>query len=310
MTESTITGSDELERAAASLSTETICVAVKIGTFGNTRRMPSSAVEVDADRELIKVSKQLLDSDELKAIHRLDGEVRNWLYNVSVPSLFRPGVYRVKVEAVEQIDRKLAEFREGRAVRVEALAAAYDQRVAEARGRLRAAWSADDYPPVGDVVRAFAFDWEYIEVGDAPGRLEKISSAIFQSQREKAESRWREAATEYRELLRVAMADLVNHMVERLSPGSDGRRKVFRNSLVGNLSEFLETFSLRDVTDDAELQRLVGQARELLSGIDADTLRKSDGLRESVRRGFERVKGELDTMLVVRPKRRISFEEE
>jgi hypothetical protein len=44
-----------------------VCVAVTIGRLGNSRKISSSRVEVDADRDLIKVGKTLLDSPELGA---------------------------------------------------------------------------------------------------------------------------------------------------------------------------------------------------------------------------------------------------
>jgi len=53
-------------------------------------------------------------------------------------------------------------------------------------------------------------------------------------------------AARFEEAVRLAeqafaseLADLVDHLAERLSPGADGRPKVFRDSAIANFSEFV-----------------------------------------------------------------------
>jgi hypothetical protein len=82
-----------------------------------------------------------------------------------------------------------------------------------------------------------------------------------------------EASSEIQQVLRQSMADLVAHMAERLKDGADGKPLKFKQSTVSNLVEFLSNFSFRNVTDDRQLQGLVGRARELLQGVAADDLR-------------------------------------
>ena len=62
---------------------------------------------------------------------------------------------------------------------------------------------------------------------------------------------------------------------ERLKDGADGKPLKFKQSTVSNLVEFLWHFSFRNVTDDRQLQDLVGRARDLLQGVAADDLRTS-----------------------------------
>jgi hypothetical protein len=61
------------------LAKQTVFIKVHLGLLGNTRKVSSSQVEVDADKALIRVSKTLLDSPELQAIRALDGDVRHFL---------------------------------------------------------------------------------------------------------------------------------------------------------------------------------------------------------------------------------------
>src|SRR5262249_37423895 len=57
------------------LAKRTVCIKVRLSTMGNTRKVSTSQIEVDADRDLLRLSKQLVASAELKAIGRFDGEI-------------------------------------------------------------------------------------------------------------------------------------------------------------------------------------------------------------------------------------------
>ena len=155
---------------------------------------------------------------------------------------------------------------------------------------------------------AFYVDVRYLAFG-VPEKLEGIRADIFQREQQKAEAEWRSASDDVRQALRAGLAELVDHMVERLRGNGDGKPKVFRDSLVGNLSEFLELFDPRNITDDAQLAQLVGRCRSVLDGVDANALRASDAIRTKVREGMAQVQSVLDTMVIDRPARRIVLED-
>ena len=106
------------------------------------------------------------------------------------------------------------------------------------------------------------------------------------------------------------MADLVAHMAERLKDGADGKPLRFKQSTVSNLVEFLSNFSFRNVTDDRQLQNLVGRARELLQGVAVDDLRTSGDMRTRVQQGMVALAADLDGMLVKAGGRKMRLAEE
>jgi hypothetical protein len=106
------------------------------------------------------------------------------------------------------------------------------------------------------------------------------------------------------------MAKLVQHMAERLKVGANGKPVRFKETTVSNLVEFLANFEFRNVTDDAELQGLVNQARTLLQGVEADDLRSTSELRARVQAGMEGLASQLDTMLTKSGSRKFRFDEE
>ncbi len=177
------------------------------------------------------------------------------------------------------------------------------------RQRLRSQFDSSNYPTADQVRVAFGVEWSYFTMG-TPDQLSGLNRAIWEREKAKAERQWGEASQQIQRLLRASMAELVAHMVDRLKPGPDGKRKVFRDSTIANLRDFLQTFPARNVTNDGELAALVKRASGLLSGINAQVLRDSDLLRDSVQRDMTRVKTDLDTMLIDRPGRAISLADE
>jgi len=296
--------------STSGLFEKAVCLVLSLRKPGNRRTLPASLVEVDADKEMISAQKTLLASEHLKAIAHYDGEIRRYLYSRCLPSLFMTGVYLVPITLVEEVEAKLATFSATREQLVQAFIDAYPQLVESARGRLRSAFSEKDYPSPEHLKRSFKMEWRYVAFS-VPGTLQTISTELFYKEQEKASQQWQEALEEVRGLLRTHLAEMVHHLVDRLSkPGEDGKPKVFKNTLVSNLTTFLDTFDARNLTDDTELAAVVTKARGLLGGIDAQTLRTSEALRSSLCTGFAGLKETLDSLVIAKPMRAFSFDDE
>src|SRR4029079_18114497 len=101
------------------------------------------------------------------------------------------------------------------------------------------------------------------------------------------------------------LARLVSHLAERLSGHDDGKPKIFRDSAIGNLSEFFERFRSFNVRSSAELDQLVARAQATVRGVQPQQLRDNPSLREHVASQLAGVQSVLDGLLVDRPRRNI-----
>jgi hypothetical protein len=297
----------EIEEKGQDLSQKTICLKIHLGLLGNSRKVSNSQVEVDADKALIRVSKNLLDSKELQAIKTLDGEIRQFLYNMCLP--FETAIHLLPLPLIETVDQKLREFEQMRRDRIEVFIEAYPGLCREAAIRLRALYNPLDYPPL-DVIRSrFTFSWQYVSFG-VPGQLREISARIFQTEREKAAQMMSEAASEIQQVLRATLAEMVEHLRGRLSDDPDGKPRRLRETTVTKLRDFLDSFDFRNVLDDRELKEQVEKARQLLSGVTTDALRNTADLRAKLKQGMGEIASRLDGMIVEGPRRKFRFEED
>ena len=162
----------------------------------------------------------------------------------------------------------------------------------EVEDRLRALYDGADYPSWERVQGCFGVRWNYFSVS-TPQVLQTISARLFTREQAKATVQWNEMLDEIRLGLRLTFKELVDALVDKLTPKPDGTRK----KLVGveRLLEFLDTFSKQNVANDEQLQDLVGQVRGILKGQDIASLRKDQDLRELVKERMESAKVILDT---------------
>ena len=101
------------------------------------------------------------------------------------------------------------------------------------------------------------------------------------------------------------LQQLVAHLTERLTGQSDGQPKTFRNSAVNNLTEFFDRFRQLNVRSNQDLDTLVEQCQGIVRGVEPQSLRDNQGVRQHVATELSAVQSVLDGLLVDRPRRNI-----
>jgi len=295
--------------SALDLMQRTVALIVTFGALGNRKKVSTSQIEVEADKDWLHVSKQLIECEEYDAIRHLDGDISRWLGTRALPSLLKRGIYLLPMAYVEETNEQLKEFQEQRNKLIGRLAKVYRAAVSEARSRLRDVFDESDYPSEARLRKAYSFSWQYISF-NTPASLQQISRELYEQEKAKAEAHWVEAKEVITQMLRANMLDMTDHLVEKLTPGEDGKKKVFRDSAVVKFNEFLSTFAFRNVADDAELLKVVEKAKGLLKDVNAQDLRTNEALRDQVQAGFSKIKQQLAGMVTTQPRRAVQFDEE
>ena len=290
------------------LASNSVMLVVRMGRLGNRRKVPTSQVTVDADPDAIHVGKELLESPELKAVTTEDNAIRQWVYARSLPSYgtLRDGVYRLPLALVDHVDEELEAFRLRRQSLIDKFLERYPAMVNEAVARLRALYNPADYPHLAEVAARFTFDYRYL----AFMTPQTLSARLLSRERAKAAAEVSSEVEEIKVALRTGFAELIAHAADRLVVRTDGKKVTFRDSLVTNMEEFFQYFNQRNLVDDQELANLVERARESMKGVTAQVLRTDDVTRASVKETLDRVRGEMDRSLMVRPARRLILDRE
>jgi hypothetical protein len=165
--------------------------------------------------------------------------------------------------------------------------------VDEARIRLKDQFCEENYPAIEDVRKAFDMSYAYVTF-KVPDNLPE---EVKKREADKLTARFSEVEIEVRDAMREGLSKLVTHLVDSLQVGEDGKQKIFRNSSVNNLVEFLELFNDRNITNDKELEELANKAKQVIAGVDPNALRDTSSIRQSVKAGLEDVSKSLSTLI-------------
>jgi hypothetical protein len=280
---------------------------VTTGQFGQSKKLEHSQYEVDAERKYVKASKVLLACPETDAIKTFFSEIRTYLESVSSPSNFKRGDYLLSIDLLLKVDERMKDYQEQLRRLSNVLVANYTERVNDERSRLRTTFNPADYPPARSVADRYFIKWQYLSLATPRNR----PSSLAAQEQEKLADMWQEAGEGVRDLLRASLAEVVGHLQERLTGATDGKPKIFRDSAVANVREFLAGFDARNITNDAECALLVQKVRDMLKDVTPEALRTDTALKVKVREGFSDITAQLDAMTVNKPKkRRFSLGEE
>jgi hypothetical protein len=140
---------------------------------------------------------------------------------------------------------------------------------------------------------------------EPPNYLQQLNPQLYEQECQRVQSRFDEAVRLAEEAFTAELAKLVSHLTERLSGQEDGKPKIFRDSMVENLTEFFQRFRELNVRSSEQLDQLVGQAQQVIRGVEPKDLRDNAGLRQHVATEMSRVQSVLDGLLVDRPRRNI-----
>jgi hypothetical protein len=263
-----------------------------------------AASAFDAEGQFLSAGKRLVDTRHaaFRAVTAVRGKVDSYWKGMSLP-FPEPGVRLIRQEKVEEFAATLADYRAELDDAVANLDRHYAELKQAAAGRLGSLFNAADYPESLRGLFAVQFDFPSVE---PPDYLVALSPQVYEQERARVSARFEEAVQLAEQAFLEEFARLVEHLTGRISgPNDDGTPRVFRDSAIGNLSDFFARFRDLNVRSNEQLDELVEQAQRVVRGVGAQELRDSDALRQRVAGQLSRVRSSLDAMLVERPRRRI-----
>ena len=134
-----------------------------------------------------------------------------------------------------------------------------------ARQRLGRLFNAADYPE--SLRNLFAVTWDFPSA-EPPPYLQQLNPQLYEQECQRVQQRFDEAVKLAEEAFIAELAKLLSHLTERLSGTEDSKPKVFRDSAMGNLTEFFQRFRQLNIRSNEQLDRLVADAQGIIRGIE------------------------------------------
>ena len=256
-----------------------------------------------AEGKYLSAGKKLLDTSHpaFKAVTAVRGQTQTYWKSISLP-FPEPGIRLIRQDQIEPFDARLREFQAELEQAVAELDQHYDELRQAARQRLGDLFDPSDYPV--SLCGLFAIEHDFPSV-EPPDYLRQLQPELYEQECQRVRARFSEAVALAEQTFGEELARLVEHLSERLSSDESGKTHIFRDSAIGNLTEFFQRFQQLNIGSSAELDQLVEQAHRILGDVAPGQLRENASLRERVRTQMAGVQAGLDQWLVERPRRNL-----
>ena len=268
-----------------------------------TEQKAQAAETFGAEGEFLSAGKKLLDTKHpaFKAVTGVRSRIVSLWKGMSLPYP-EPGVRLIKQDQIDVFTEQLTNLKEELDEAVWRLDEHYVELKSAARDRLGSLFNSADYPE--SLRGMFQVAWDFPSV-EPPDYLRQLNPEVYRQECERVASRFDEAVQLAETAFVEELQNLLSHLTERLSGQTDGKPKVFRDSAIENLTAFFDRFRKLNLRSNEQLDVLIGQCQQVVSGVEPQGLRDNNVLRQLVASELNQVQNVLDDLLVDRPRRNI-----
>lgn len=298
---------------AEQLRLETTAVRLRKTKWGVSKSLDKQQKQIAANpfgasADKLSASKKLVDTKhkKVKAVTSVFNRLTEYWKSVTVPYP-EDGIRLIRSELVPEFDDQIARYQSELDGAVAQLNQVYWDLRRKAESDLGTLYDPADYPDNLDGLFSITVEYPSVEPDE---RLRQLNPRLYEREQRRIQSRFDEAVRLAEEAFMSELAGLVQHLCERLEGSADGKQKIFRNSVVENLTDFFDRFRQLNIGSSEQLDRLVAQAQGAVRGVTAQRLRDNADLRRTVQFALSSVQTRLDEMMVDRPKRDMSFDDE
>jgi len=232
-----------------------------------------------------RTTTRLVPKKFVDPLQKLETEARAAIKHLTSP--FEDGGNRfVTAQMVPKLQDTVAKYRQRWDHAVDDFAGEWDKIVEEAKRDLNGdfhKWSAY-YPDVEEVRHRFRFEVAFMPLPDHSQLLDSVREQMA----EVYEARYNAAAADLRQRLR----EKLQHLSDRCTTAGDKGTR-FYDSNVENVIELCDMLPDMLVQDDQQLLDAIADARKMLVGIDADTIKSSRVVADSVKSQAAAIAGSL-----------------
>jgi hypothetical protein len=288
---------------APSISSSAVLVEFSVSCWTGRKLDKKASNDVTdsngAARGVAKVSKKLLgDCAELDAVNKFAANARNTHYAMTMPwsdlgmRLCPTSVYMSKYNVT------MGELQDEFARLVTVFLDAYDWELqnAQLNTTLGGLFNADEYPTRDSLESKFRMRFNAVPLPDSGDWRLDIGNQAATEMRTQYEKF-------YNEQLGKAMGDVwrrahdaLSKMSDRLDYADKDTKKVFRDSLVENVTDIIEMMASCNITNDPVMAKAQRDLDYALRGVTPDALREDAYLRAETKRQVDEVKRVIDSL--------------
>ena len=264
--------------ASSAMLTE-LNISVWTGRKKDRRESKTVADQNYADNGVVSVNKMLLgDCDKLKAINEIRGKIRNHIHYPMTMPWSDSGLRLLPTSVYFDYNQQMSESINAFDTLVDEFIDDYDFAVSRAQAKLGNLFVRDDYPTSEQIRDKFNVRVNYTPLPDAGDFRVDIGNEASTQLKEEYDKF-------YSDQLSKAMGDVWKRMHTALANMSDkltdsnGKKQVFRDTLVSNALSMVDLLTTCNVTGDSQMEAMRQRLESTLRGVTPEGLRDDEFLR-------------------------------
>lgn len=301
------------QEIAEKLRQDTLAIRYSCRKFGITKTLTLAQKEraaspFNANKNAISANKKIVNSANplWKAVMSTMSGAEQYWKALTIPYPDR-GIRLIRRDRLQEFRDRFSEYQIELGNRVYELQSGFSGIMLDAAERLGELYNKEDYPK--DLSYSFEMIVEPISI-EPPNYLKDLHPDLYRETQQRIAARFNASVSMAEAAFTQELQTIVSHLIERLSTNDGEKKKAFRNSAINNIIGFFDQFQTMNLGSSAELERLVGQAKNIVAGVNLDDLRENQGLAASIRGEMDKVKEQLDGMIIEKAGRAIRFEDE
>ena len=298
-----------ITETATELRREMGAVKLAFSWLGTSRKLSDAqtkraAETFEAATDLVTASKRLIDTSHpaYRAAATIKSQATAYWRGLTLPYP-QAGIRLIRQSDVVGFEDKMREFKEQLSAAAANMQLEYEAIKSLAREKLGQLYNPADYPPTLEGV--FSISWEYPPI-EPPRYLMNFNPELYAQEQARVQQRFENAVTLAEEAFTAELSEMVTHLIGRLADTPDGRPQKFRASCVENFKEFYANFHKMNVRSNPQLESLINQANNLVSGITAQDIREDTTTRQRLAQQMTTLQGAINDVIVEAPRRRIT----
>jgi hypothetical protein len=263
------------------------------------------AETLNADTEATRTVTKLYDfnNDRWRAIKSIRNKAHDLWTRMSIDYPPQDGIRLIRRELIEefrtQFDRLRAELHEAA---VE-LNAQYDDIIAEAQARRGVAFKREDYPD--NLLNSFDISYRFPSI-ECAAEIKTLNPQLWTDECARFRENLDEALHKAESLYLDNMEEMIALLLDKLKPNPDGTKKIFRDSAITNITEFIDQFRKTNIGAGDRIEKLVSKLDEITKDTSASALRHSKETARRISEHLEMLKEEIKQTQLVEDQERLT----
>tara|TARA_R110000824_G_scaffold351678_1_gene538683 strand:+ start:675 stop:1514 length:840 start_codon:yes stop_codon:yes gene_type:complete len=263
-------------------------------------RKASKDVTADNNAEtgVANVHKKLLGNcAELDAVHKMTGNIRNIHYGMTMP-WSDTGLRLLPTAQYFKYHTAMTDLENQWRAATNTFLQSYQWEISQAQAKLGDLFDATEYPTTDALTTKFGFNLNYIPLPDAGDfRIDVGNDAVAEVKSSYGDYYARQLTKAMNDVW-IRLHDALTRMSERLDYGADDDKRVFRDSLVSNVTDMVELLTVCNVTGDAQMTAMRDKLSDAMYGVTAEVLREDTHTRTETKRTVDQVISSLPSLEV------------